>query len=740
MITSHQVEFQILFNMRYLLFLFLLVEGMDANSQESKDSGTFLQLPIITIESVFQPRELVQLEPIHHNMICSGIKNEVICLQYKDIALSEKYGRQIFSKVPGVFVYDMDGTGNQINISVRGLDPHRGWEFNIRKDFVLTNSDMYGYPASHYNIPMEAVDRIELIRGTGAVQYGAQFGGMLNYISKSPDSIKHFSYEGIQTLGSYDLISSFHRVSGSFDKWKYQAWANKKWNGGYRDQSDSEYDAQAISLYYLPNQRTELKLEWTHSNYIIHLAGPLNDSMFHSNPKLAIRSRNYYNPDIHVPSVSFNYKLSDQTQFSFVTSAVKGSRNSVMFDKPSNVLDTISLLTLDYANRQVDIDKFNSHTIEARLLHHYRLFGIHNHWLVGIQYMNNDLFRRQQGKGTTGFDFDLGIEKDSWVRSLHFKTENIAVFASHYWQLSSRLSLLAGMRYESGQSNMTGTIRYYADSLLPNSIEHEFPLFAINSEFQILDQVNWYTGWSQAYRPVIFKDIIPASVYETVDQALKDADGFNFETGFRGMAGNFRYDVNYFLLRYNHKLGTIAETNQQGDLTIHRTNIGDAETQGIECSLQWDHTFTRNFVVSLSNATSFMKAIYKNAVVRSGNSNISINGNVVESVPEWIVRNGLSMKWRKWSFGLLHSFTSSSFADALNSEFPNSTGTIGLVPEYHLLDANIGVVVSKNLKITLNVNNALDKSYFTKRPQFYPGPGIWPSDGRTWSCTVRVAM
>ena len=28
------------------------------------------------------------------------------------------------------------------NIAARGLDPHRGWEFNIRKDGIITNSDI----------------------------------------------------------------------------------------------------------------------------------------------------------------------------------------------------------------------------------------------------------------------------------------------------------------------------------------------------------------------------------------------------------------------------------------------------------------------------------------------------------------------------------------------------------------------------------------------------------------------
>jgi outer membrane receptor protein involved in Fe transport len=56
---------------------------------------------------------------------------------------------------------------------------------------------MYGYPASHYNIPMEAVERIELVRGTGSLQYGAQFGGMLNYISKQPETTKTLTFESI---------------------------------------------------------------------------------------------------------------------------------------------------------------------------------------------------------------------------------------------------------------------------------------------------------------------------------------------------------------------------------------------------------------------------------------------------------------------------------------------------------------------------------------------------------------
>ena len=112
----------------------------------------------------------------------------VVALQQIDANITLKTGRQLFAKVPGVFVYDMDGSGNQVNIATRSLDAHRSWEYNTRYNGIITNSDMYGYPASHFNPPMESMQSVELVRGTASLQSGAQFGGMLNYVSKKADT------------------------------------------------------------------------------------------------------------------------------------------------------------------------------------------------------------------------------------------------------------------------------------------------------------------------------------------------------------------------------------------------------------------------------------------------------------------------------------------------------------------------------------------------------------------------
>ncbi|MFN3840606.1 MAG: TonB-dependent receptor family protein [Cyclobacteriaceae bacterium] len=670
--------------------------------------------------------------------IFSGKKNEVIHLTKSPVALTEKYGRQVFAKIPGVFVYDMDGTGNQVNVSARGLDPHRGWEFNIRKDGIITNSDMYGYPASHYSMPMEAVERIELVRGTGALQYGAQFGGMLNYVSKQPDSTKVFAFENISTVGSYGLLSTFMRASGKAGKLLYNTWLNYRTLDGYRENSHSDFDAYAIEFFYDFSDRLKASLAWTKSNYTIQLAGPLTDSMFYANPRMATRARNYYNPNIHVPSLKLNWKLSSRSALLFSASGVLGKRNSVLFDKPATTEDVINPITLQYANRQVDIDTYNSYTSEVRYLHHYKLAKHTSTFAVGLQYMNNNLLRKQQGVGTTGTDFDLSLVIPGWGRDLTFKTNNLAAFAENSWTVHKRFTVNTGIRVEHGTSLLNGTTAYYPEEALPNTIRHQFVLAGASAQFRLTESINFYGGWSQSYRPVILKDIVPASVYEVTDKNLSDAFGHNAEIGFRGNRNNLTWDVSAFQIRYNNRLGTLAEMDDFNNLIIRRTNIGNSITHGVELFFQYEFSISSKFRGSWFTSSSWMDAHYTDAIVRKGDDNVSISGNRVESVPNVITRNGFSVSVNRITASLLYSYTSSSFADPFNTITPSATGSVGLVPAYSLWDANFSARVSPHVTVQANINNLTDKQYFTKRPQFYPGPGIWPSDGRAFSLTVRV--
>ncbi|MBA4853156.1 TonB-dependent receptor domain-containing protein [Emticicia sp. BO119] len=659
-----------------------------------------------------------------------GKKSEVINLLGADANIAEKTPRQIFAKVPGVFVYDMDGTGNQTNISTRGLDPHRGWEFNIRADGILTNSDMYAYPASHFSLPMEAIQTIQLVRGTGSLQYGAQFGGMLNYIAKQPDTTKAFNFETINSIGSFGLVSTYNGISGKIGKLQYYGYYSRRHSDGYRTNSESDYSGEALGLIYQVSSKIKLKADFKHSKYLYQIPGPLTDSMFYANPRMSTRARNYFNPTIYVPSFTADFRLSARTRASFIASAVLGDRNSVTFDKPANIVDAIDPTTLQYANRQVDIDHFNSYTVEARLLHNYELGKVSSILVTGVQLMNNDLNRQQLGKGTTGSDFDISKTGD-WVRDMHLKTKNFAIFAENRFAITSKFSVTPGIRVELGESDLSGKIAYYDANQLPTTITHKFPLLGLNANYQLSQSQNIYAGFAQAYRPVVFKDIIPSATYEKIDKNLKDAYGYNAEIGYKGNTEHWKWDISAFQIQYNNRMGMTYGTETDGDFYYLRTNIGNSHINGLEIFVQYDTRFSPKSTFSVFTSTAYMDARYEDASIRAGDKNVSVKGNKVESTPDWISRNGITFRYTKLSVTALYSYTANSYADALNTVKPSATGAVGLVPSYGLLDINATYRLTQSMMVKLNINNLTNEQYFTKRPAFYPGPAVWSSDGRS---------
>ncbi|KYP14270.1 TonB-dependent receptor, partial [Flavihumibacter sp. CACIAM 22H1] len=686
-------------------------------------------------------KDIARLPETQNGFLFTGRKNEVINLGSSNTNMALKSGRQLFAKVPGVFVYDMDGSGNQLNISARGLDPHRSWEFNIRQNGVLVNSDMYGYPASHYSPPMEAYDQIELVRGTGSLQYGAQFGGMINFITKQPDSTRLLSFESINTVGSYDLLSSYNAVSGSYKKFSYYAYYYKRQNKGYRKQSASDAEAQYVQLNYALSKRVRVKAELGRSAYLYKIPGPLNDSMFREDPQMATRDRNYFSPDIYVPSLTINWMLNERSSLQWVNSAVLGTRNSVLFDAFATVRDTINLLTGAYKNRQVDIDRFNSKTSELRFLHQYTIGSMKQVLASGVVLMVNDLNRRQLGKGTTGSDYDLSLVEPGFGRDLHFKTKNLALFLENAVEVLPGWTVTPGWRMETGQSDLSGKITYYTEHPLPTTIKHNFHLFGLTTQLRLDADNQLYAGINSAYRPVIFKDIVPASTYEQIDKNLKNATGYTAELGVRGKLGdNFSYDLSLFRMVYAHRMGTIVAEDNAGQPYTYKTNIGDSRTNGVEAFLQYRFPITSFFYAGVFSSSSWMDGVYTKGQVATGTVNSSITGNKIESVPTWISRNGLELMYRGINATLLYNYTSGSFSDALNTVEPPATGARGYTPAYSTWDFNVSVRASSIFSIRAGVNNFTNASYFTKRPSFYPGPGIWPADGRNMYLTIGVKI
>lgn len=89
-------------------------------------------------------------------------------------------------ELPGLHVVGEDVAGTHLNIGLRGLNPRRSSRTLLLEDGAPTVFFApYGDPSAHYSTPLDRVDRIEVLKGSGQILYGPQtMGGMINFVTR----------------------------------------------------------------------------------------------------------------------------------------------------------------------------------------------------------------------------------------------------------------------------------------------------------------------------------------------------------------------------------------------------------------------------------------------------------------------------------------------------------------------------------------------------------------------------
>ncbi|MGY0407536.1 MAG: carboxypeptidase regulatory-like domain-containing protein, partial [Polaribacter sp.] len=246
-------------------------------------------------EIILQKRQkkiftLKHLKAIEGTAIYAGKKTEVILLDQTMGNKASNNARQIYAQVVGLNIYENDDAGLQLNIGGRGLDPNRTANFNTRQNGYDISAEVLGYPESYYTPPAEALSEIQVVRGAASLQYGTQFGGLLNFKFKKPNKYRPFSLVTRQSVGSFGVFTSFNSISGTVDKTGYYAYFNYKKGNGFRP--NSKFDAKNIYVHITHHfsKKTALTVESTHLNYLVQQPGGLTDWQFNRNPKFSNRT------------------------------------------------------------------------------------------------------------------------------------------------------------------------------------------------------------------------------------------------------------------------------------------------------------------------------------------------------------------------------------------------------------------------------------------------------------------
>lgn len=735
--------------MKKIYFLTGMMEGIlfaampPACAQERTNASDTLPTQTLEQVTITGQGERNYLPDARGVNLYAGKKTNVIVLNNASANLPQNLGRMAFAKIPGINLWDMDGSGSQMNIGTRGTDAHRSIEMNMRQNGYNTNSDMFGYPENHYTVPLQAVKEVQLVRGSAALQFGSQFGGMMNYLLKEGDRTKPFTLESEQTVGSFNSFNSFNAIGGTKGKLNYYAFYDNRHSDGWRPHSDYQYNAFHVNLKYAFNAKATLSLQYSQNDTRLHIAGGLTDAQFQQNARQSNRTRNFFDPTLRIPAIEFNYAWSENTRLQITTHGMIGDRSSVQFINTANVNDTLNTTLGSYNPRQVDRDFYHGFTTEARLLHTYKINAQWSGKLAGgIRFFRQETLRKQKGKGTTAADNDLTLVAPYGI-DLQFNTVNEALFAEHVFQWSDRFSVTPGFRYEVIHSDLTGVIN---NATFPVAYKGQrtFPLFGLGVQWQASSSTQVYANISQAYRPYLYANITPADQVGVVDPNLKDSKGYDIDLGYRGQVSDFiDFDVNAFFLFYGDKIGklTLPSGNASYQLT---TNIGNSVAQGVEAYVSVSllralGSTLRTTEVRLYTSTAYTHARYTTGQLSNGSDNISLAGKRVENTPDWIQRGGLELRHRNIGGTLQVNYVSDQYSDANNTAF-SATGLVGYIPAYTLLDLAVNWKFLTHYHLSAGVNNLADVRYFSRRINMYPGPGILPGDGRSFYFTFGINL
>ena len=690
--------------------------------------------------------ELERLKDVENTAIYAGKKSEVVLINESTANLASNNARQIYSQVAGLNIFQNDDAGLQLNIGGRGLDPNRTSNFNTRQNGYDISADVLGYPESYYTPPAEALEKIQVVRGAASLQYGTQFGGLVNFVLKKPNANKPFEVVTRNTVGSNNLYTNFTSISGTEKNLSYYAYYNLKNGDGFRPNSDFNSKNAFLHLGYQVSEKTKINAELTYLKYLAHQAGGLTDLMFSQNILQSNRARNWFQVNWMLYNFTLSHRFSETTNFSFQLFGLNASRESIGFR-------TNRVNQIDSGDERDLIEgDFKNFGFEARLLKNYNLFNKKSIFLIGTKFYkaNNTSI---QGPGSNGSDANFASalsEYPDYPSQSNYKNPNVnmAVFGENIFYLNEQFSITPGFRFEYINTesdgyykriNKDGAGNIILNETINNSEKNNrsFVLLGIGASYKPSSFVEFYGNVSQNYRSVTFSDVNIVNPSFRVGD-LSDEKGFTADIGMRGTFKKIvSYDLGAFGLFYNDRIGLVTKGLADGRVIQERGNVGDARILGVESLfdlnlkklLQMNQNFSFNYFVNTSLITSKYTRSLENGV----------KNNEVEFVPNLNLKTGVKFGYKNLITSMQFSYLDEQFTDASNSVVPSLSGVTGVIPAYSILDVSASYKFKK-MKLETGVNNLLNEYYFTRRATGYPGPGIIPSATRNWYITLEIKL
>ncbi len=568
-------------------------------------------------------------------------------------------------------------------------------------------------------VPLGAIDRIEIVRGSGAVLYGdGASSGVINIITRSPGAQPSgVTVEG--RFGAYDTreLQLYGNYAG--EKAGFSVQAIDLASGGYRDNNRNRQNNLMADLYWLPGVG-EVTLKLASDRQGIRFPGARQIQ----------------------PSANVNQFLSDKRGTSTpLDNATRDGDRAVLDWRVTTGFGEVNLSGGWRSKEQTSYFDFggfptfriadlNVLSLTPRIKVTTPIAGHANTLVAGVDWYRWD-YRLVRS--------NLPGNISRPINTVEATQQNAALYLQDTFQISPRFSLTAGARHE--RLNIDATDRFDATapggafgSGAPAGNQREIGrAYEFGGRYQLAAQTTLSAKTGSSFRFANVDEIYESSpTFTNQFQFLRPQKARTHELGYetRGAAGRVRASIYTMEVRDEIHLDAFSTG-------IGNTNLPPSRRRGLELDGQWQALKT----VTLGAAYSHIDAKFREGVLPGSafsQLNVQLAGRTVPLVP----RNKLSVNaaWSITANTRLSAVANYVGEQYLDNDEGNTLGT--KIPAYTVVDLKL---LYRNGPWTVGgaVNNLFGKSYYNYavRSQFVADRyNVYPLPERNATFNVGYAF
>lgn len=613
--------------------------------------------------------------------------------------------------VPGIKVQDETGTGVLPNISVRGLKASRSGHAQFLMDGVPLTLAPYGHTGqSIFPATLSMLDRIDIVRGGAAVQYGPNnVGGVINLVTKPIPNTWQTEISNHLTVfeaGDTPLNDFYLRTGGWLtDTFAIQLEGNFLKGESFRDHSDTDVKNFQAKAQWLLSDAQELQAFIQRYDADTQMPGALSPEDYKKDRTQSKRPYDEYQGKSTRWSVKYLHDLNiaDSAELEVLTFGHNSERffqwgfNSAGGHWADPALPSTDIRTSPR--------EFRVYGVEPKLAMYFEGKSVTQNWIVGARYVNEDIDYKLTQTPIEGGETKV-------PRDWHLETDAFAGYISNEIGLfNDALKVTPGVRYESVDMTFDDLGKSQSAD---NKVTEWLP--GLTVAYHLTDQ---WVGYANAQKSLRAPQI--AYIRGLGEEGSELA--WNYELGARYNQETTSFNAALYRIDFKDQL-------QWQSATQTFDNIGKTLHQGIELSGR----YVPKALQALSLGASYN---YLDATLEENGPN---KGNQLAYTSKHQLSWDATYTFTGIDTTLSGYYFSDAYADNANTSDEDVTGAKGKVPAYMVWNFNLGTDLYKDdkgkLRMNVAVNNLFDEDYYFRGIDTSP-VGRYPAPGRSYTLDLN---